>query len=74
MSGRRARIKGYLRSGDGRGCGHVFGLLVRGVTPAGPDVVRWPLAPIKLSRLTAHTMPWALRPIRFRELQRRRGL
>jgi hypothetical protein len=25
---------------DGRGCGHVFGLLMRAMAPAGPDVVR----------------------------------
>ena len=40
MSGRRPLIKGYLLWCDDRGCGHVFGLLMRVMTPVGPDVVR----------------------------------
>jgi hypothetical protein len=40
MSGRRSLIKGYFRFCAGRGCGHVFGLFVRRMESAGPDVVR----------------------------------
>ena len=40
MSGRRSLIKGYFWRCAGRGCGHVFGLLLRRIGSAGPDVVR----------------------------------
>ena len=40
MSGRRPLIKGYFRRCAGRGCGHVFGLVLRRIESAGPDVVR----------------------------------
>ena len=40
MSGRHPQIKGYFRRCTGRGCGHVFGLFVRRIESAGPDVVR----------------------------------
>ena len=39
MSGRRPLIKGFFGVAVDRGCGHVFGLLMRGL-PVGPDVVR----------------------------------
>jgi hypothetical protein len=45
MSGRRPLIKGYFLWRDNRGCGHVFGLLMRMLWSAGPDVVRWSVAP-----------------------------
>ena len=40
MSGRRSLIKGYFWRCAGRGCGHVFGLVLRTIGSAGPDVVR----------------------------------
>jgi len=40
MSGRRPLIKGYFRRCAGRGCGHVFGLVLRRIDSAGPDGVR----------------------------------
>ena len=40
MSGRRSLIKGYFWRCAGRGCGHVFGLLLRRIGSTGPDVVR----------------------------------
>jgi hypothetical protein len=40
MSGRRPLIKGYFAALRLIVCGHVFGLLMRVVTPVGPDVVR----------------------------------
>ena len=40
MSGRRPLIKGYFRRCAGRRCGHVFGLVLRRIESAGPDVVR----------------------------------
>ena len=40
MSGRRSLIKGYFWRCAGRGCDHVFGLLLRRIGSAGPDVVR----------------------------------
>jgi hypothetical protein len=47
MSGRRPLIKGapadqglFCGIAFDRGCGHVFGLLMRVMTPVGPDVVR----------------------------------
>jgi hypothetical protein len=40
MSGRRLRIKGSASACEGRGCGHVFGLSLRMVSPAGPDGFR----------------------------------
>jgi hypothetical protein len=40
MSGRRPLIKGYFTLCDDRGCGHVFGLSMQVLLPAGPDVVR----------------------------------
>ncbi len=40
MSGRRPPIKGYFQRCADRGCGHVFGLSVRRIGSAGPDVVR----------------------------------
>ena len=41
MSGRHPLIKGFFCGvAVDRGCGHVFGLLMRVMTPVGPDVVR----------------------------------
>jgi hypothetical protein len=41
ISGRRTLIKGsFCGVVFDRGCGHVFGLLMRVMTPVGPDVVR----------------------------------
>ena len=41
VTGERARLsRVILLWRDDRGCGHVFGLLMRVMTPIGPDVVR----------------------------------
>ena len=61
-----ARCQGVLRLvALGRGCGHVFGLSVRRIGSAGPDVVRRSVASIRPARLSAQTMPRALGSIRF---------
>ena len=65
MSGRRSLIKGYFWRCAGRGCGRVFGLLLRRIGSAGPDVVRRSVAPIRAARLTAQTLPRASGSIRF---------
>ena len=67
MSGRRPLIKGYFATfALNHGCGHVFGLFdADHDAPRGADVVRSSLARITLSRLTAQSMPRALRSNRF---------
>ena len=44
MSGRRSAIKGDIDVYDGLGCGHVFGLLVWGLStgPDGYPLIFWP--------------------------------
>src|SRR5580704_16770955 len=51
MSGRRPLIKGYFRRCAGRGCGHVFGLVLRRIESAGPDVVSGSVAADHVSAL-----------------------
>ena len=67
MSGRRPLIKGYFATfALDHGCGHVFGLFdADHDAPRGDVVVRSSLARITLSRLTAQSMPRALRSNRF---------
>ena len=50
MSGRHPLIKGFLRCGDNRGCGHVFGLLMRVTDPLALMLSASSLAQITLAR------------------------
>ena len=65
MSGRRSQIKGYfsaLRRSWVRSCLRPFS---RRIESAGPDVVRWSVAPITQARLAAHTSSRASGSIRL---------